>query len=273
MSAFAQSDRVSVVLVDDGCRDPETLAIIEEGKAEGCSVIRHAKNRGVGAALQSGCAAATTEYLLPMGSDDILQPALAQKATKILDDQPDTRIVSCWLENFGEYSGVYAPIGAPRGVEDLLFKNTIPGASVFRRADWRAVGGFRTNLRWGEDWELWVRILALGGTCQVIPEPLYRYRRHPEQATASIPPDVKHADHLEIVRANGQVWGRYGSIVMDEYWKQQEKNHQLEKQLRLFRHRYGAINEYYDGAARIISRGRRAYRTVVCRVGGHRSAN
>ncbi len=56
--------------------------------------------------------------------------------------------------------------------------------SIFRREVYEAIGGFNETLHRSEDYEFWLRAAAAGFTFMTHPEPLARYRRRADSATA-----------------------------------------------------------------------------------------
>ena len=62
------------------------------------------------------------------------------------------------------------------------FTNTIPSCCLFRKEAFDRIGGYRTNLRFAYDWELYMRFLAAGGGVVFLPQVLCIYRLHNEQA-------------------------------------------------------------------------------------------
>jgi glycosyltransferase involved in cell wall biosynthesis len=71
-AAGAQAGRYEVVVVDDGSRDAtgEHLAALEAEMGAGLRVVRHERNRGYGAALRSGFAAAEGDLVFYTDSDN-----------------------------------------------------------------------------------------------------------------------------------------------------------------------------------------------------------
>lgn len=217
-SALAQSIPVEIVVVDDASTDAETLAILRKFAARPkLRFIRHDENRGLPEALNTGIAAMSAPYVFLLGSDDIVDPTYAEESAAILDREPRVSIVTTALRRFGASSELYDPGGAPNGVVDLLIQNTIPGISVCRRADWAAVGGYR-NYSWSEDWDFWIRVLSLGGTCVVLPEPRYHWRVHAAQITSTRTWQDKLEQQVAMVRANPGPWIEHLPLVVENLW-------------------------------------------------------
>ncbi|WP_102194351.1 glycosyltransferase [Microbacterium aurantiacum] len=250
-SARAQTVACPIVVVDDGSTNPSTVDALARWSDRGVHVVRHPENRGTSVALDSGAAALDTDYLMPMGSDDRILPSLCAEVAAVLDADESVGIVSTDLRFFGSYEGVDR-LPATDGVADILFGNTIPGASAFRRSDWVALGGFATGLRFGQDWEFWVRLLASGRTARVVHRPLYEYRRHAAQVTATMTEDGKLTHSLDVVRRNSGIWGAHVEEIMARYWKLADEHTRQSARLDVLERRYGALNRLLGRAARFV---------------------
>src|SRR5438105_2062745 len=106
-SLFEQTRRPDeVIVVDDGSADRRTLAVL--GKLpEGVKLLRQA-NAGPGAARNLGVRAAKGDLILPLDSDDLLEPEALASYEKALHDDPDAWFAQSHLEWFGARSGAYA---------------------------------------------------------------------------------------------------------------------------------------------------------------------
>jgi len=52
----------------------------------------------------------------------------------------------------------------------------------------RSVGEFDVSLRWGKDWDMWMRVVLDGGQVGLVPKPLAHYRMHGAQLSAQRSP-------------------------------------------------------------------------------------
>ena len=111
----------------------------------------------------------------------------------MLDTDPAARLVTCNARIFGavprERMCVERRQGSGDGAAGSL--GDVPdqlqglfGCSV-RRSDWERVGGFDQTMTHGEDFDLWVRLLMLGGHARYIDAVLGEYRVRPGSASAS----------------------------------------------------------------------------------------
>ena len=79
---------------------------------------------------------------------------------------------------------IYKPKGGV--LEDFLFGNSAMGSAMFEKDDWELIKGYDEFMRTGwEDWEFYIRLLNLGGVCEVIPEVLFNYRIRQGSTTAT----------------------------------------------------------------------------------------
>lgn len=246
-SAVRQMIAVDVIVVDDGSASPDTLQTLAElASLSGVRLVRHHHNQGVAAAINTGFAATEAPYVLAMGSDDVLESTYAALAAQVLDNRPDVAIVTTDIQRFGANDSVDVASGAPNGVRDMLFHNVISGASVCRKSDWQAVGGY-APLKWGEDYDFWIRVLKRGGVCLRLDSIQYHYRIHEGQVTQTLSAEEKLEDRLEIIRRNSDIWAEHLDDVMMRLWRQEEA-------LVYFKRRYGPLN---DLTSEMVTRARR----------------
>ena len=83
----------------------------------------------------------SSEYVVWLDGDDVLEPEYFEAAAARLDRQPDLDFVSCAMRAFGAASYVWTP--SPPTFVDAVSTGGVPHAStMLRRRVWETVGGF-----------------------------------------------------------------------------------------------------------------------------------
>jgi glycosyltransferase involved in cell wall biosynthesis len=206
-SALAQTlEDVEIIVVDDGSNDPETVRVLAALPSQQVRVLRQ-ENAGVSAARNNGIAHANGEYILPLDADDKLRPSFAQHAVEALDQRSNLGLVGSATQFFGTATMVMRPT-RPHPV-DWLLANRLPATAVFRRADWEACDGYAEDLSWGEDWHLWVKLVALGREVAVLPEIGLDYRRRVGQVTTRVPWALQERARVRVIRDGIPIMNRF----------------------------------------------------------------
>lgn len=81
-AATRLANQVEVIVVDDGSTDSTT----DEARLAGARVVSHGCNRGYGAALRSGFAAATQPWIFQMDCDNQFDPEELEKLVSLAED-------------------------------------------------------------------------------------------------------------------------------------------------------------------------------------------
>ena len=187
-SVSAQRDvDLDVVVVDDGSRD-DTAAVIGSLHDARISVVRHVRALGVSAARNSGIRAARGEWIAFLDDDDLWSPD--KLATQLNAARTGGRRWAC-SGSVTVTDGLQVVAGSPPSTADeinrlLPRRNAVPaGASnvLVHRELLEQAGEFDTRLRHMADWDLWIRLSALGLPA-VVSEPDVAYRLHTDNASA-----------------------------------------------------------------------------------------
>jgi len=179
------------VIVDDGSVD-ETPSILAACAARDSRIrVIRQENTGLTRALIAGCAAARSPLIARQDAGDLSHPARLQLQKPLFDADEEIVFVSCQtafvgpeLEPLYEARG-FAEASRALRVLDLEQPNgVITGPTshpsvIFRRDAYERAGGYRAAFHFGQDWDLWYRLAALG-KFQMVPEVLYRARVTPE---------------------------------------------------------------------------------------------
>lgn len=178
-----------VVAIDDGStdgtramlnrfRDPRVVRIFQE-------------NQGVGRARNAAIARSTAEYLAFLDSDDVWESDKLARQVAFLDFHPSVAVVysDCFvIDSSGailkKFSDDY-PMRRGMVFEELLRENFAPLSTVvMRRAVFDDVGPF-LPYSIVEDYDLFLKC-ALRYPFDFLPQPLARYRRHPDNITRNL---------------------------------------------------------------------------------------
>jgi glycosyltransferase involved in cell wall biosynthesis len=180
-SVFAQTLKPDeVIVVDDGSTD-NTAGF---AAALGARVISR-RNGGPSAAKNTGIQSASSEWIALLDADDMWVPDKLERQAACV--RPETVLVYTGRRIFDDNSvreGQPA-IDANSARKMLRYANPIPNSSVLvsREAVTQA-GGFREDLHYGEDWEMWFRLQRLG-QFEVVADPLTDYYVYPNSLSAN----------------------------------------------------------------------------------------
>lgn len=182
-SIFAQDyPNFEVIVVDDGSSDG-SLERLQELQGQYPFVLIAQANGGVSAALNRGLACATGKYVATPDLDDLMLPHSLSVRADYLERHPDTPCVGAlvsfidqddnWLKD--EYANEVLELHFDQILRDTL----VIGAPValYRRAALDKVGGYDPDIR-VQDFQITLKIAALGAPLAIIPVQVTRYRRH-----------------------------------------------------------------------------------------------
>lgn len=168
---------IEIIIVDDGSREESAAFLTKLLETKPTIRLVTQNNQGVAAARNHAARLASGEYFLFLDADDQILPDYIQKSVKILESNPDCKLVYPQAEFFDAKEGFWQ-LPPYEGIKSLLTGNCFPSSvSMHRAADFKALGGFDKNLVTHEDWDFWIRLLSGGGKVYQIPEVLFRYRK------------------------------------------------------------------------------------------------
>lgn len=147
---------------------------------------RGEKNVGLSNVLNVGIGMSRGKYIARMDSDDISLPNRLQVQVDYLEAHPEIDLVSAGMQLFGAKEEVWVREQNPEKVRiNALFHSPVLHASsVWRKEPFEKNGlRFRQDMVPAEDYDLWTRALLEGLKLVNLPEVLYKYRLHPNQAT------------------------------------------------------------------------------------------
>ncbi len=191
-SVAAQAmDAWELVIVDDGSTDA-TRSIAEERAAADPRIrVLAQANAGTAAARNAGWRQARAGWLCFLDADDTLEPRFLERLLAAAPGPPPADIVSCnadYLLPDGTRTSVWHArndFGArDLTVVDQLRESSILLMSLVRRELCERLGGFR-DLH-SEDYDFWLRALAVGARHRYVDEVLAVYRRQEGSKTRAL---------------------------------------------------------------------------------------
>jgi glycosyltransferase involved in cell wall biosynthesis len=170
-----EAEPVEILLVDDGSRDPATIAVLDRlGAQAGVRLLRQG-NAGVGAALRAGTAAAAAPYVFVLNSDDLVEAGALGALADALDRSPQHAFAFGWIRMFGDLDALVRQ--PPWNPWVLLHSNRWAISSLYRRTALEQVGGFRDDEAY-EDWDLLLSLAEHDLHGVLVPRLVLHYRQH-----------------------------------------------------------------------------------------------
>jgi glycosyltransferase involved in cell wall biosynthesis len=212
-----------LIVVDDGSTD-ETAAEARAFTADPRVRVIEQANGGPSAARNAGIALARGEYISMLDSDDMWLPrylevmaaalhgdpaaGLAYTDAWVLDDQTG-RIRRTTMMHY-QRPPAHPPADSERFLHLLLDRNFVYTSVTVRRSVLEAVGGFNERLWTGEDWELWLRIVAAGYRALRPADVLAIHRLRPGSLSADLPRMIEGV--CEVYRIVEHEWDTTDSV-------------------------------------------------------------
>lgn len=163
------------------------------------TVLRFNRYIGVSNAMRAGCDTARAALIANVDGDDTVHPGKFRVQCDYLNSNPECVLVGTGgylMDDEGHITGaLQVPVGKDIR-RRLLLMNPVPHSSIVMRAEaYRRVGGYRENLTQFEDYDLFLRLAALGQIA-LLPEPGISYRVH---ATNTSKGAGARGEHITVV--------------------------------------------------------------------------
>lgn len=174
------------LIVLNDCSPDDSEDILDEYKDP--RIIRYLGKENVGLAnvLNVGMQMARGKYIARMDSDDLSTRNRLEVQVDYLDKHPDIDLCSCGMKLFGAKDGKWVRESDPDkvSISALFFSPILHASSVWRKESFDREGlHFEQEMVPAEDYDLWCRALTKGLRMVNIPDCMYLYRIHANQAT------------------------------------------------------------------------------------------
>lgn len=180
------------VVVDDGSGDT-TLAIASEYSEQDPRIrVIHQTNAGTAGAYNTAIAASRGDFVVICSADDVLLPDHLMMFSAFINENPGYDIFSSngytWRPGEGRdlvYYDKRSREPHSKSLSDVIRVCFYSVGAAFRRELFEKAGGFRLGV-FGEDYDFWLRSLALGARHRYQPAPLSLFRISATQKSASV---------------------------------------------------------------------------------------
>jgi glycosyltransferase involved in cell wall biosynthesis len=181
-SVLGQTMPADEIIVVDDCSPDNTGQWVQEHYPQ-VRVVRPEKNGGTSASRNFGAKHAQHERLMFLDHDDELLPDAIQTLTGLLNDFPEAKAAYCDHTYINKVNGTFYPNHhetissfhrlksitplrcTPHGrlygaelYELLLSGNLLQQPWMIERDSFQKLGGFASDIRYCEDWELYMRV-------------------------------------------------------------------------------------------------------------------
>lgn len=196
-SALNQTVACEVICINDGSTDLTRQVLMEyEDRVK----VINQTNKGLPGARNTGIMNASGDWILPLDSDDVLEPNYVERVQQVIKDVPEATVIAPSFKTFG-LSASDVLLQMRPTVGDFQDGNRIGYCSAIRKDALLEVGGYNPRMVFGwEDYDLWIELAKRGKVIVTIPEYLWRYRT---RANSMITVANQHAEELkDILRRN-----------------------------------------------------------------------
>ncbi|MBP0114548.1 MULTISPECIES: glycosyltransferase family 2 protein [Bradyrhizobium] len=169
---------VRVLIIDDASSD-DTVEVATRLKAADARVefMQHARNRGHIRTYNEGIEWASGEYFLLLSADDLLVPHALERATSVMDRNPDIVLTFGECATWRECSP-FPEVWPMRDYSWTRFNllnemctfaaNLVPTPTAIVRTNvQKTIGGYREALPHSGDMEMWLRFAANGAVARI----------------------------------------------------------------------------------------------------------
>jgi glycosyltransferase, group 2 family len=174
-----------VIVIDDGSTD-QSLEVAKTFENKSITIVSQ-PNSGVSTARNNGVKIAKYPYICFLDADDWWHPTFLEEMKRLITDFPDAGIYGSGYYIVKNGQERIAPIGVPQGFEQGIidycevYAKTLcmPLTSisvVIPKHIFDEEKGFKSQLKFGEDFDLWIRI-ALKHKVILVNKPLAYYNQ------------------------------------------------------------------------------------------------
>lgn len=163
-SIFNQTLSPQLLCINDASTD-NTELVLQKWKnkvGDSLKILTNDHNIGLTRSLNKGLKQITTPYTARIDADDWWEPTKLEKQINFLEINRDYGVVGCWYTNYSHkrHFGV-RPAMTNEVIRKIIIRQNPFAHScvVFRTQMIQKLGGYDETVRYGQDYELWMRCL------------------------------------------------------------------------------------------------------------------
>jgi glycosyltransferase involved in cell wall biosynthesis len=180
-----------LIVVDDGSEDAtqQVVSSFDDPRIKYVFQV----NKGLPGARNTGIRASTGAYLAFLDSDDLFLSQKLERQLATLARQPALGLVAGGHVEVDEHLRAHRVVAPWRSCPTLTLDGWLTSCpfivpSVLVRREWLdRVGLFDENMRFVEDWDLWLRLAHVGCAMDWLMEPVCCYRYHDNSMVRNVP--------------------------------------------------------------------------------------
>lgn len=193
--AYQTFDDFELIVIDDGSTDDSysvaSKCLLDHKTDIPRYQIIHQENKGVSTARNNGVAVSEGSFICFLDADDWWEPDFLAEMSSLITDFPDAGIYGCsyyYVKNGKKSVRVSAPRGYINYCATYAARLCMPLTSIsvaIPRTIFDEFHGFKSHLRLGEDFDLWIRITLKYKTA-FNDKPLANYNQDVEKCSRGI---------------------------------------------------------------------------------------
>lgn len=198
-----------IIVVDGGSTDHLTITILNSLQKPKTKIYYREGRHLVGDNRNFGIEKSKGKYICCLDADDKIRPTYLEKALFLLETAAYD-IVSTSVQCFGKSTETWGIALKPK-LEEIVQNNQISTVAVFSKQLWKDANGYHDygvgKDYIAEDWDLWVRMIAMGARAINILEPLMLYRIHGNHISLSNHPNsISFKEQGEAIKSFNKVY-------------------------------------------------------------------
>lgn len=205
-------EKMQVEVVDDSSPEVDVPALVRQIAGNRVSVHRSPSNKGLSGNFNLCIERSRGQWVHILHQDDSVLPGFYQKLADLSNRHPEISLLasrSFFIDRediiFAVSVRVHALEKGGRAADDFFYSTPVQCSSVVvRRSFYEAHGGFRSDLSFTLDCEMWARVVGISGGL-VTPEVLAYYRGSDGSETSRL---ARTAEELRDLERLNQLFAR-----------------------------------------------------------------